>query len=222
MSMINRVVRLLVLSDFVIAFAFGLLAPIFAVFILDNIEGSSLSVIGIATACYWISRAISTVPLSRFMDRTDGERDEFYFMIIGTFIFSSVPLFYLVIHTPIQLYLVQIVFGVALSMASPAWKILFTDHIDRGKVGYEWSLDDVGIAVSTGVSAFIGATLADKFGFPIVLILLSMLGYLGTMFLIPIHRDAKSLEQIKKEGKLEAIIKRRKNSAPFKIDGNIK
>ena len=92
--MVNRVIRLLVVSDFVLNFAFGLLAPIFAVFILQNIEGSSLKVIGLATAFYWAARVSSTVPLSRLMDRTDGERDEFYFVIVGSFIISSIPLFY--------------------------------------------------------------------------------------------------------------------------------
>lgn len=215
--MVNRVIRLLVLSDFVMFFALGLLAPIFAVFILKNIDGSSLRVVGIATACFWISRTLSTVPLSRLMDKTDGEKDEFYFMIVGTFIISSIPLFYLLIHTPTQLFIVQAVYGLAGSMASPAWRILFTDHVDRGRIGYEWSLEDVGIGISTAASAFIGSMLADKFGFPIVLILLSIFGYIGTMLLIPIHRDAKTLKQIKQAGKLEALKEKRANLVPDKI-----
>ncbi len=73
--MVNRVIRLLVLSDFLLFFSIGLLAPIFAVFILKSIDGSSLRVIGIGGACYWIARTLSTVPLSKLMDRTDGERD---------------------------------------------------------------------------------------------------------------------------------------------------
>mgnify|MGYP001587283234 CR=1 FL=1 len=81
--MINRVIKRLVISDFVFNFAFGLLGPIFAIFILDNVPGSSLKVIGLATSFYWISRSLSTVPLSRFMDKTDAERDEYYFSLVG-------------------------------------------------------------------------------------------------------------------------------------------
>lgn len=217
--MVNRVIRLLILSDFVLSFAFGLLAPIFAVFILKSIPGSSLKVIGLATAFYWIARVLSTVPLSRLMDRTDGERDEFYFMVIGSFIISSVPLFYLIINSPTQLYLIQFIYGLAGSMAVPGWRILFVDHLDRGKTGYEWSLEDIAIGVSTATSAYVGSILADNFGFPIVLISLSILGYLATILLIPIYDDAKTLGQIKRENKIRTLKLKRRETARPKLDG---
>ena len=194
--MINRVIRHLVISDFFINFAFGLLAPIFAVFILQNIEGGSLKVIGLATAFYWISRTATTVPLSRFMDRTNGERDEYYFMIVGSFLMSSLPLFYILVSLPWHVYLIQFLMGLANSMAVPAWRILFTDHIDRGRTGYEWSLEDIAIGLSVGASAYLGTILADRFGFEIIFILLAILGYLATaIFLIPLKNEAKTIAQ---------------------------
>ncbi len=216
--MVNRVIKLLVFSDFVLNFAFGLLAPIFAVFILKSVPGSSLKVVGLATTFYWLARVLSTVPLSRLMDKTDGERDEFYFMVIGSFILSSIPLFYLLINSPAQLYLIQFIYGLAGSMAVPSWRILFTDHLDRGRTGYEWSLEDIAIGVSTAMSAYIGSILADKFGFQVVLISLAMLGYLATILLIPIYHDAKTLAQIKKEHRLQSIKIRREKIMP-KFDG---
>jgi MFS family permease len=217
--MVNRVIRHLVVSDFVLNFAFGLLAPIFAVFILKDIHGGSLRVIGLATAFYWIARTLTTVPMSRFMDRTDGERDEFYFAVIGNFVISSVPLFYLLASLPWHIYLIQFVFGLANSLAVPSWRILFTDHIDRGRTGFEWSLEDIAIGLSTGASAYLGSILADKFGFGIVLILLAMIGYVSTMILIPIYSDAKTLRQIKRQKRFEQLKSRRENMAPVKMDG---
>lgn len=208
-NMINRVIKSLVISDFVIQFAFGLLSPIFAVFILNNVPGSTLKVIGLSATCYWIARVLSTVPLSKLMDRTDGERDEFYFVVVGSFIMSSVPLLYLLVKEPAHLYIIQFVYGIAGSMAVPAWRILFVDHIDRGKTGYEWSLEDIAIGTAVASSAYIGSILADKFGFQVVLILLAMLSYVGTMLLIPIYRDAKTLAQMKRENRLERILKKR-------------
>lgn len=215
--MVNRVIRLLVLSDFIINFAFGLMAPIFAIFILKNVAGSTLKVVGTATACYWIARVLSTVPLSRLMDRTDGERDEYYFAVVGSFITSSIPLFFLLMHFPWQLYLIQFIHGLANSMAVPSWRILFTDHLDRGKTGYEWSLEDIGIGTATALSAYIGSILAQKFGFAFVLVLLSIMGYLGTMFLIPLYRDAKTLAQIRRAKRLENMRFRRKYISPVTV-----
>src|SRR3989338_5779122 len=217
--MVNRVIRHLVISDFFLNFAFGLLAPIFAVFVLEGIEGSSLRVIGLATASYWIARTITTVPLSRFMDRTNGERDEYYFMILGSFMMSSLPLFYIISSLPWHIYLIQFLMGLANSMAVPAWRILFTDHIDRGRTGYEWSLEDIAIGLSVGASAYLGSVLADKFGFEVIFILLALLGYLATaIFLIPLKSEAKTISQFRREGRWEAMRLKRKQPVPHKID----
>ncbi|MDO8495503.1 MAG: MFS transporter [bacterium] len=216
--MVNRVIRHLVMSDFMLFFSVGMIAPIFAIFILKAIPGSSLRVIGLSAAFYWIARTLSTVPLSRFMDKTDGERDEFYFMVIGSFIFSSIPLFYLFINQAWHLYLIQFIGGLANSMAVPAWRILFTDHLDRGKTGYEWSLEDIGVGTATALSAYLGSIVAERFGFEMVFVLLAILGYAGTMILIPIYHEAKTLAQIKRANRLEAILEKRKNLAPVKIE----
>mgnify|MGYP001570132032 FL=1 len=217
--MVNRVIRHLVISNFFLNFAFGLLAPIFAIFVLQNIEGASLRVIGLATACYWIARTATTVPLSRFMDKTNGERDEYYFMIVGSFLMSSLPLFYILSSLPWHIYLIQFLMGLANSMAIPAWRILFTDHIDRGRTGYEWSLEDIAIGASVGASAYLGSILADKFGFEIIFILLTLLGYLATaIFLIPLKSEAKTLSQFRREGRWEALRLKRRQPVPPKMD----
>ncbi|HEY4506842.1 MAG TPA: MFS transporter [Candidatus Paceibacterota bacterium] len=210
--MINRVIRHLVLSDFLLNFAFGLLAPIFAIFVIGSIDGGSLRVIGLATACYWIARTATTVPLSRFMDKTNGERDEFYFVVAGSFIMSSIPLFYILASLPWHIYLIQFLLGLANSMAVPAWRILFTDHIDYGRTGYEWSLEDIAIGLSVGASAYLGSIIAEKFGFDLVFILLAIMGYLATaIFLIPLKNDAKTLIQLKRSGRWAKIKAKREN-----------
>lgn len=210
--MINRVIRYLIAYDFVLNFAFGLLSPIFAVFILRNVHGSDLRVVGTATAFYWFARIISTVPLSRFMDRTDGERDEFYFVITGTAIVATVPIMLLFAQVPWHVYLIQFIFGLANSMAVPGWRILFTDHIDAGKTGYEWSLEDIGVGLAVGSSAYLGSLLAEKFGFPTVLVLLSGLGYLSALLLVPLSPDFKTLRQLRRARKMAEIHHRREHA----------
>lgn len=211
---INRVIRYLIAYDFVLNFAFGLLAPIFAVFVLQNVEGAktNLKIIGIATACYWLARILTTVPLSRFMDKTDGERDEFYFIIVGTLIISTVPILLIFAKVPWHLYLIQFIHGLANSMAVPGWRILFTDHIDKQKVGYEWSMDDIGVGIAVGSSAYLGSLLADKFGFIPVLVLLSGLGYVSALLLIPLSPDFKTLRQLRRERKLADVRNRREHA----------
>lgn len=213
--MVNKVIRFLLFYDFVLNFAFGLLSPIFAVFVLENIEGSKLQVIGIATACYWIARVLTTVPLSRFMDRTDGERDEFYFLFFGGLIVATVPLLYLVARLPWHIYLIQFVYGLANSMVVPGWRILFTDHIDRERTGFNWSLQDVEGGVAVGASGFLGSIAAAHFGFGPVLVVVSILGYIAVLLLLPIFHDTKTLSQMRVNKEIGWIRKIRKHILPL-------
>jgi MFS family permease len=209
---INAVIRKLIFYDLVTNFGFGLLSPILAIFVVQSIPGSSLKTIGIMTACYWIARVTTTVPLSRFMDKTDGERDEFYFAVVGSFIFSTIPLLYIIATVPWHLYLIQFLLGLANSMAVPAWRILFVDHLDNGKHAFEWSLDDVGNGIAIGLSAYIGSTIASSFGFQFLFILLSLIGYVGTLIMMTINKYALSLTQLKRRQELESVKSRRRRA----------
>ena len=195
---VNKVVGILILSDFLLFFAFGLLSPIFAIFIEKQIEGGSLKVIGLATTLYWAVRALTSVPLSRHMDRTDGERDEFHWMFWGTILLSLVPFFYVLSTKPWHIYVLQIIYGVGHTMAVPAWRIIFTNHLDKGKTGYNWSIEDVAVGLAIAVSAYIGAFLADKFGFDTLFYIVGILGLLGSFVLIPIYRETMTLREMKK------------------------
>jgi MFS family permease len=209
--MINRVIRYLIAYDFVLNFAFGLLAPIFAVFILQNVEGATLKVIGASASCYWLARILSSTPLSRFMDRTDGERDEFYFVIVGTILISTIPILLIFAKVPWHLYVIQFLHGLSNSMAVPGWRILFTDHIDKGQTGYEWSIEDIAIGIAVGSSAYIGSLLADAFGFETVLVLLAGIGYVSAALLIPLAPEFKRLRELRRTHRL-ADIRRREHT----------
>ncbi|MEK7615826.1 MAG: MFS transporter [Patescibacteria group bacterium] len=210
--MINRVIRYLIAYDFVLNFAFGLLSPIFAIFVLQRIAGDNIRVVGTAISIYWLARILSTTPLSRFMDKTDGERDEFYFTIIGTIITSTVPILLIFADVPWHLYLIQFIHGLSNSMAVPGWRILFTDHIDKDKVGYEWSVEDIAIGIAVGSSGYLGALLADKFGFETVLILLAGLGYMAAILLVPLSPEFKRLKELRREHRMADIRHRREHA----------
>ncbi len=80
---INPVVRLIVIVDFFINSAFGSFGPIFAIFITNQVAGGSIRVAGFAAAVYWITKSILQLPIARFLDKTDGERDDFWALFLG-------------------------------------------------------------------------------------------------------------------------------------------
>ncbi len=183
----NIVIRNLLIYDFVSQFGFGLIAPIFAIYVLDVVGSDAIRVVGTAATAYWLGRVLSSVPLARFMDRFDGERDEYYFLLLGNFITSTIPLFFLLATEPTHFYIIQFIHGISNSMLVPGWRILFTNHLDGQKRGFQWSLDDVSVGLAIASSAYVGSLLAAQFGFQILLVAVSVIGYVATLLIIPLH-----------------------------------
>lgn len=101
---INSVVKVLVLTDFFVNSALGLFAPVFAIFVTGQISHGSASVVGFATAAFWITKSIFQLPIARFLDKTDGERDDFWALFFGYFLSGFVPFGYLFVRAMAFVY----------------------------------------------------------------------------------------------------------------------
>ena len=88
---INKIIKVLMLSDFIIITAFGFIGPIFAIFITDKIKGGTIEAVGFASAIYWVAAILTRLPIARRVDKTKSEKDDFYFMIFGSLLIAAVP-----------------------------------------------------------------------------------------------------------------------------------
>ena len=186
---INVVIRFLVITDFFYNSAFGSFAPVFAIFITNQIEGGSASVAGFAAAAYWLTKSIFQLPIARFLDRTDGERDEFWAVFFGYIFSGFVPLGYIFAREPWHLYALQAFLGFAMAWAVPGWYSIFTRHVDRWRIGFEWSLQSVfAVGLATSASAALGGFLADRFGFGILFLGASFLAVAASFILLGLRK----------------------------------
>lgn len=188
---INNLVKLFIVSDVLIVSGFGLLAPIFAVFITDNIVGGSLEVVGISSMIYALTYGLSQIPFGLWIDKIRGERDDFWFMFIGSMGISTVPFLYLLVETPIALYITQFVYGAFSSMISPAWMAIFTRHIDDGQEGFQWSVYNTLVSLGTALAAAVGAFFASRFGFDNLFIVVGVLSLIGSFALLFTYRNLR-------------------------------
>ncbi len=69
---INAVVRYLIMSDVLLVGASSMLAPIFALFIIKDIQGGNEIVAGIAAAIYLITKSLFQIPVATIIDRIRG------------------------------------------------------------------------------------------------------------------------------------------------------
>ncbi len=188
---INHVVKTLVLSDFFINSGFSVFAPVFAIFVTKQIDGGSLQVVGFAAAIFQIFKSGLQIPIAKYLDKNHGEYDDFYSMILGTFLIALVPFLYLFATKASHIYIIQALYGIGASFAIPPWYAIFTRHVDKMQENVEWSMDSIAIGIGAATSAAVGGFLAEKFGFQFVFILGGILAIFGAVNQIKIFRDLK-------------------------------
>jgi len=181
---INKIVKVLILSDFIIISAFGFVAPIFALFLTGKIQGGTIETVGYAAAIYWIAAVLTRLPIARRIDKTKSEKDDFYFMIFGSILIAIVPFLWIVSSKIWHIYFIQALYGLGYSLRLPSWYGMFTRHIDKGHEGYEWSFNSLVSGVGSGITAALGGIMAARMGFNVLFIVIGALSIIGSAVLI--------------------------------------
>lgn len=182
----NPVIRLLIISDTVLGGAVGLLGPIFALFITDFIQGGNEAVAGLAAGIYLLTKSVLQIPIAHFIDKVRGEGDDFWLMFIFSILMAFIPLLYLVIHTPLQLYAVQFLLGFFTAFTFPTYMAIFTRHIDKAKEGTEWGVYFTLTDLTGAAFAALGGFIALTSGFPTLIFTVVILSFVGAVLLWPI------------------------------------
>lgn len=188
MSDMNPVIRFLIFSDVIWQGAYGLLGPIFALFIVDFIQGGSEIVAGVAAAIYLVTKSLLQIPTASLIDRICGEKDDFWILFIGSIVGASMPLAYLFVDTPAELYLVQFLFGAVIAFTYPSYMAIFTRHIDKQREGTDWAIYFTLTDLSMAVAASVGGVLAVTIGYHKLILVVVAVSILGALFVYPLRR----------------------------------
>lgn len=183
-SRLNRVVKVLIFSDLIFNSAFGLLAPVFAIFIVGSISGGDAKVAGIAVGTYWILKSILQIPIGTYLDKHHGEKDDFYFMIGGSLMGSLTFLGFIFASETWHLYALQAFLAASMAFAIPAWGGIFARHIDHGREGITWSLESSSIGIGAGIAGIAGGMIAKYIGFAPLFIMMSVGGVAASLLLL--------------------------------------
>jgi len=182
------------LGDIMFFSAYGLIGPIFAVFVTNQVAGATIATAGFAATINLLVRALLQMPIARYIDRHKGEKDDFIFMVAGSTLISIVPFAYFFVSTPLHLYLAQVVLGIGGALANPGWFAIFTRHIDKNKEGTEWTLENVGVGLAAAGTAAIGGLLAQRFGFHNLFLIVGVLSLLGLVIQISLYSTVIELD----------------------------
>ena len=174
--------NILLISSFFVTLATGLFGPLYAVFV-ERIGGDLLTA-GLAYATFSIAAGVLIFILGKWEDSIKHQEK---LLIAGGALSILGFIGYLLIQTPVHLFIVQLIFGVSTAIVTPAFDSLYSKNLTRGKFASQWGVWESMYGIVTGIAAVIGGFIAQNYGFKplfILMLIFSIFSFIMTILLI--------------------------------------
>src|SRR3989338_1187132 len=184
---INKIVKFFIISDLALWSGWGFIDPLFSIFVVEKIVGSTLVSVVLLATIYWVTKGVLQIPISLFLDKTDGERDDFYALVFGLMIGAVASFSFILVESIWQVYFVQFIKAVGFALYIPAWSAIFSRHLDKEHTAFDWAVSSSSVSLGIGMAGFIGGTIASFTGFNFVFLMVGMMGLLsaGLLLFVP-------------------------------------
>jgi len=171
----HKKIKILLAASYLWFFGEGLLGPLYVIF-AQRIGGDILEITG-AYALYLIVTGMLSIAFGKLSDTHSKEK----LMVLGYAINTLATFGYLLVDSPLKLFFIQALLGVAAALATPTWDSLFSEYVDRKKSGEQWGLSDGGPHIVTGVAIIFGGLIVTYFGFAALFILMGLFQVAATI-----------------------------------------
>jgi MFS transporter, OFA family, oxalate/formate antiporter len=195
----NRVIKLLLISDIFLVSGFGLIEPILSIFIKDSLLGGQIYAAGLASMLFLLTKSCVQLPFSRYVDKHDHSIG---WLIAGSICIAFVPFLYVYATSVEHIYIAQVLYGIGSGLAYPTWLGLWSTNLDRHHESYEWSLYSTLTGLGTAATAGIGAFVVQYIGFKPTFFIVGFLAFVGCLilFLLRIKKPKLARVRIPKKG----------------------
>ena len=183
---VGKIVKYFVISDLFLLGGWGFVDPIFSVFIIQNVAGATLATLGIGAGIYWTLRSLLQIPIGLALDKTPGEKDDFLALIISLFLAGFSALSFGLVKTIWQFYAVQVLHAVAFALYFASWPTIFSRHLDKDKISFDWSLDSTAAGLAAAVAGFLGGIMASALGYFAVFASAAILSFVAAFVLMAV------------------------------------
>ena len=180
----NRNLKLFMIAESVFVTGFGLIFPIFSVFINEHLQGGSVLTAGIAITIYQLGKSLLRIPISKYCDKHKLHKQ---FMITGYYMMALVPFFYFFITSIYHLFLVEFYFALAAAMGRSGWYAILTRSLHKGKEGSTWSSIKAYTGIGNSIAATIGGLLVTLYGFDVTFIIIGILAIIASTILTKVE-----------------------------------
>jgi len=169
----HQIIRALLYAESIFSFGIGLFLPIFAIF-STQIGGDILDA-GIAAGIFILVTSILERPIGRLLDRYH----EKYFIVADYFIEGIVFISYMYIDNMYELFVLQVLLGIANAIGDPAWESLYDKMTPKEKSGSYWANSHFYTGILNGIGVILGSYIVLISGFRWVFFVGAMASFLA-------------------------------------------
>jgi MFS family permease len=172
----NITLKILLAASVFFAISGGLFGPLYAIYVEDI--GGGLIETGISWSIFMIISGIGIIIIGKLTDLL--EKDELI-LVIGFSLGTFGNLGYLFITNKYELFILQVIFGIAHAITAPAFDSIYSKGLEKGKFAYQWSLCESVFLIFGGIGAIIGGIVASLYGFRTLFISMFIFGIIGVL-----------------------------------------
>lgn len=184
----NKLVLLLIGIELFFTSIFALAGPFVSVFVAQGITGGTITVVGIASMVFLITKSTLQIPFSRFVDKAPNENRIVGILSGGYAIIALCPLVLVFSTLPWHVFLANFFCGLGNALSYPSWNALFTHHIDKEQAAFEWSVYNTIIGFGGAGATALGGFLIDKSGFQAVFMAVGIIILLSSFLPLIFYR----------------------------------
>lgn len=180
----NKSLTALLFGNSLILVAGAMLGPIYAVFVQDL--GGNLLNAGMTAGLLALTSGITAFVAGKFTDKIKRTSN---ILLLGYVLSGVVYLLYIPVNSIWQLYIVQIINGLVITIPAPAFDKLYALHLNKKSTGSEYGEWEATWYISYGIGAIMGGSIASVFGFKAVFIVMSALCFLSACYVKSKHKE---------------------------------
>lgn len=155
----NNAYKILLSASLLANFGDNLIGPFYAVFVKEI--GGNILDMGFTVTVFGFCTGIMMILMGKLSDKINKE----IITIFGYGCYALGSLLYLIISSPWQLFILQIIFAIGTTCLSAPLSALFAKHINKEKEGEQWGMEKGGSFIAVGVASLLGTLIINEWGF---------------------------------------------------------
>jgi len=170
----KKIVQTLLAVDSVWSLGVGLFFPIFAIF--SSQVGGDITDAGTAAAIFIFVTSILEYPIGKLLDHFH----EKYFLVFDYLIEGIVFIGYIFVDSIYELFILQILLGIANAFGDPAWESMYDKSTPINKSGSAWANAHFFVGIFNAIGIILGSYIVSIYGFSSVFFIGAVLSFLAS------------------------------------------